>query len=471
MLQQVHAMAPAAADWTLGSNAPKPQRSHPGRKKQDPQAIKAARAGDLVALQSMSTDEVSTSVDHNGCNCLHWAAGNGDLRMCELLVSSVGVDVHSLTWNQRTPLHYAARNGQIAVCKWLADTAGACVNAEARDEVSPFQLAVWQNHLDTCSWLVEAGVNPLQRNRFGCSVGHWLALSPRERAGPQGESLIPLAQWLKEKGVDFSATQEHGHTALHKAAWSGHLSLCMWLRDACGLRDSLQDEAGNYAADLADMTSHESVAAWLRSSCSEARRVSCRVLGVADDADSTAMRAAYLQRIRAVHPDSCRRESTGLDDFIELHSAYRHLVVEGGRGSQCNPRHVHYPMLTDLDYENPVLHERAANSDALDATQLFKARLLAVIREFGTKGFPLSILRRKYSQVWAGSELPKPVDFGIKRKCGLLEMLKIVASDVVRVEMLHDGHEPLLHLIGSAAMAAASPPPLNRVQNTSRCEE
>lgn len=431
--------------------------------------IKAARSRDIVALRSMSIDEVSSSVDHNGCSCLHWAAGNGDLRMCEFLVLSVGVDAHSLTWNQRTPLHYAARNGQLEVCKWLVDRAGACLDAEARDEVSPFQLAVWQNHLDTCRWLVEAGVNPHQRNRFGCSVGHWLALSPCERAGPQGESLIPLAHWLKERGVDFSATQEHGHTALHKAAWSGHLSLCMWLRDSCGLRDSLQDEAGNYAADLADMTSHKAVAAWLRSSCSEARRDSCRVLGVADDADGAAMRAAYLRQVRAAHPDSRQRQSTCLDDFIQLHSAYRHLTIEGGRGSQCNPRHVHYPMLMDLDSGTLSPQQRISNSDPSDATQLFKARLLAVVREFGTKGFPLSILRRKYSQVWAGSELPKPVDFGIKRKCGLLEMLKVVAGDVV--EMLHDGHEPLLHLIGSESVVAASPPPLPNVQNAPACKE
>ncbi|CAE8635785.1 unnamed protein product [Polarella glacialis] len=332
---------------------------------EDSPAIASARNRDLEAnygaLRQLPADEVLAAVDHNGCGCLHWAAGNGDVDTCRYLVElSEGSATHALTWNQRTPLHYAARNGQTEACQWLAQQS-ADVNALARDEVSPLQLAVWQNHLETCRWFVEeAGVDPLQRNRFGCSIAHWVSQAPRERAGdPQGEALLPLARWLRLRGCDFSATQEHGHNALHKAGWSGHAELCRWLRDECGLRDGKQDEAGNFAADLAEMAGHHALADWLRAECSAARAASCRVLGVDEDADSCVLREAYLRLIRCTHPDSRSRktpeaaevsgtEPVDFDEFTALHGAYRHLVRDGGRGSQRNPRHEERLMLCDV---------------------------------------------------------------------------------------------------------------------------
>eukprot|EP00439_Symbiodinium_sp_Y106_P070102 s520_g12.t1 len=175
-------------------------------------------------------------------------AGNGHLHVLRLLAQWAAETVSALeplTWNQRTPFHYAARNGQLEVCWWLLES--RCdAQRPARDEVSPLQLAVWQNHLTTSQWFVqEAGADALQRNRFGCSVAHWLSQAPAERAGqPQGAALIPLARWLKAEGCDFRA--EHGHHCLHKAAWSGHAELCRWLREECGMRDDTQDMAAAF---------------------------------------------------------------------------------------------------------------------------------------------------------------------------------------------------------------------------------
>ncbi|CAE8710947.1 unnamed protein product [Polarella glacialis] len=472
---------------------PKQAKSHPGRRRgNDSPAIASARNRDLEALRQLPADEVLAAVDHNGCGCLHWAAGNGDVDTCRYLVElSEGSATHALTWNQRTPLHYAARNGQTEACQWLAQQS-ADVNALARDEVSPLQLAVWQNHLETCRWFVEeAGVDPLQRNRFGCSIAHWVSQAPRERAGdPQGEALLPLARWLRLRGCDFSATQEHGHNALHKAGWSGHAELCRWLRDECGLRDGKQDEAGNFAADLAEMAGHHALADWLRAECSAARAASCRVLGVDEDADSCVLREAYLRLIRCTHPDSRSRktpeaaevsgtESADFDDFTALHGAYRHLVREGGRGSQRNPRHEERLMLCDVggDSSAPLLpqptsgmaqseqreEQAPGGGPGLADIQLFKARLLTVICEFGSKGFPVSSLRKKYAQVWGGAALPRPADFGLRKGAGVLEMIRAVASDVVQVEIGPVGQDPLLHAI-SPGSVGAEPAAEERVQ-------
>ncbi|CAE7606106.1 MTPN, partial [Symbiodinium sp. CCMP2456] len=140
----------------------------------------------------------------------HWAAGNGHLDVLRLLAQWAAETLSALeplTWNQRTPFHYAARNGQLEVCQWLLE-ARCDAQRPARDEVSPLQLAVWQNHLTTSQWFVqEAGADALQRNRFGCSVAHWLSQAPAERAGqpPRQRSFENGFQAFGRVGVGFKA--------------------------------------------------------------------------------------------------------------------------------------------------------------------------------------------------------------------------------------------------------------------------
>lgn len=50
------------------------------------------------------------------------------------------------------------------------------------------------------------------------------------------------------------------------------------------------------------------------------------------------------------------------------------------------------------------------------------------------------------AQVWSGSALPEPKDFGLRKGCGLLEMLRHVAGDVLVVEMQARGQDPVLHV-------------------------
>ncbi|CAK9049053.1 unnamed protein product [Durusdinium trenchii] len=367
----------------MSSHPPDPpaakKKSHPGKatSKACP-AIKAAQEGHLQALQGLPAEEVLNASDHNGCSCFHWAAGNGHLQLCDFLLD-LRAALEGTTWNQRTALHYAARNGQTEVCQWLV-TKRAEPFALARDEVSPLQLAVWQNHLETSRWLVErAGADPLQRNRFGCSVAHWLSQAPRER-----------------------------------------------------------DHAGNFAADLAQMAKHFTLATWLRQEMSTAKLSSCRRLGVPETASPEAIREAYLQLVRSHHPDSRHCHDEG-EEFSRLHQAYRHLTRDHGCGAQSNPRHEQHLMLQwTYGHEGDV--------EAQTEMQMFKSRLLTVIGEFGEKGLPLSSLRKKYAQVWSGSALPEPKDFGLRKGCGLLEMLRHVAGDVLVVEMQARGQDPVLHV-------------------------
>ena len=81
-----------------------------------------------------------------------------------------------------------------------------------------------------------------------------------------------------------------------------------------------------------------------------------------------------------------------------------------------------------------------------DEMQMFKSRLLTVVGEFGEKGLPLSSLRKKYAQVWSGAQLPEPKDFGLRKGCGLLELLRHVAGDMLTVKMQARGQDPVLHI-------------------------
>eukprot|EP00928_Gymnodinium_smaydae_P062311 TRINITY_DN46205_c0_g1_i1.p1 TRINITY_DN46205_c0_g1~~TRINITY_DN46205_c0_g1_i1.p1 ORF type:complete len:528 (-),score=79.52 TRINITY_DN46205_c0_g1_i1:26-1609(-) len=477
--------AKSAAGKSIAPGPVVPKRT---KKREDPPAVAAVRAGDYSKLQAFDAEEVRQAIDHNGCGCLHWAAGDGKLDMCRYLVNEVSISVHVLTWNSRTPLHYAARNGQLEVCQWLVEEAGAEPDALARDDVTPFQMSVWQNHFEVSRWLGSLpSVDPKQVNRFNCSAAHWLALAPKDRANisdaldsdakAAGASLIPLAQWLRSQGVDFATPQEQGHNALHKAAWAGHAAFCTWLRDQCGLMDTQPDNAGNYAADLAEQAGHHAVADWLRAHCSGRRAESCAILGVPLDCDAATLRSAYLERVRVAHPDRALapgkedHDRDAIADFSTLHQAYRHLTVERGVGSQRNARHVLQLMLpppadwqgsspsintckSALDVEESVSPDSTDTQGEGDEARLksFKARLLAVITDFGDKGFPASLLRRRYSQVWQGSTFPTPAEFGISRKSvGLVEFLRLIAGDAVRVETFTDGRQPLLFAIQASS--------------------
>ncbi|CAK9078561.1 Ankyrin-3 (ANK-3) (Ankyrin-G) [Durusdinium trenchii] len=395
----------------MSSHPPDPpaakKKSHPGKatSKACP-AIKAAQEGHLQALQGLPAEEVLNASDHNGCSCFHWAAGNGHLQLCDFLLD-LRAALEGTTWNQRTALHYAARNGQTEVCQWLV-TKRAEPFALARDEVSPLQLAVWQNHLETSRWLVErAGADPLQRNRFGCSVAHWLSQAPRERAG---------AVILRRSKITATTVFTK---PLGRVIWNS--------ADGC----EIGDHAGNFAADLAQMAKHFTLATWLRQEMSTAKLSSCRRLGVPETASPEAIREAYLQLVRSHHPDSRHCHDEG-EEFSRLHQAYRHLTRDHGCGAQSNPRHEQYGHEGDVEAQTEM--------------QMFKSRLLTVIGEFGEKGLPLSSLRKKYAQVWSGSALPEPKDFGLRKGCGLLEMLRHVAGDVLVVEMQARGQDPVLHV-------------------------
>ena len=284
----------------------------------------------------------------------------------------------------------------------------------------------------------ECGVHAGQSNVFGCTAFHWLGLVPKSCLNNNGDDdnecqgILDLAKWLCQlPDVDVYAKQNQGHSVLHKAAWGGHLSLCQYFHEAHNMYDDSPDEAGNYAADLADMGGHVQVAQYLRAQCSAETVASCHALGVAPHQrnDPRVIKRAFHRAARQLHPDRTAvttgdNENTTqaraadhwtVQEFVKLSQAYRHLIDEGGVGSQCNPKHKLPLLLTSsCSPSGPLQNNVDSDDGAVESfgicedgeTGRFSAQLTAVVLEYGNKGLDISNLRKKWRQLWPETTFP-----------------------------------------------------------------
>jgi hypothetical protein len=66
----------------------------------------------------------------------------------------------------------------------------------------------------------------------------------------------------------------------------------------------------------------------------------------------------------------------------------------------------------------------------------FKARLIAVLLEYGDKGLDLCNVKKKWTQVWPTITFPEETE---RKKRGLSEFIRLKAGDVVDVVVPSDG--------------------------------
>ena len=106
-----------------------------------------AAAGKLAEIQralAAAPGRVN-EVNEYGQTSLMMAAGKGNLRMVNELLSTKGIDVHLVDKLGATACHYAASYGHDAILRALAER-GADVNKLNDDGVTPLQLASHGGH-------------------------------------------------------------------------------------------------------------------------------------------------------------------------------------------------------------------------------------------------------------------------------------------------------------------------------------
>jgi ankyrin repeat protein len=84
-------------------------------------------------------------------DALHWAASNGYLEVCKLLLEN-GADVHA--WNDHS-FRRAAENGHSEVCRLLLEH-GADIHAE---DDGALRWAALNGHFEICKFLLENGAD------------------------------------------------------------------------------------------------------------------------------------------------------------------------------------------------------------------------------------------------------------------------------------------------------------------------
>ena len=204
---------------------------------------------------------------------------------------------------------------------------------------------------------------------------------------------------------------------------------------------------------MASTSRHAKVAEFLRAHCSRKRTESCAILGISEDASETDIRKAYFEKARRYHPDRAgvKGEAASSDDFEKVKLAYQHLVHEKGQGNQSNPAHSLNLML-QVCGSSPSSN----NINETKHDDCFKARLIAVLLEYGDKGLDMSNLAKKWKQVWPETPFPNYAA-GANKKMSLSKWIKQEAGDVVDLVMDGNGSIRLLareHTQRSVAEAA-----------------
>ena len=266
-------------------------------------------------------------------------------------------------------------------------------------------------------------------------------------------------------------------------------------------------------ADMANTPRHTKIGVYLRQHCSRKRYNSLQILGLTTTMskstlalDKNEIRNAYLKKARQLHPDrlQVQRLSITKDDddnqmegeiitktpaaaieratstdatFDELYQAYIHLTEEDGIGDQVNPAHSLNRMLryvnsvgsvsvnvNDNKNDKNVNDDDEKKDDKNDAdnvdvdsddddsssSSFFKARLIAVLLEYGDKGIDLSNVKKKWKQVWPKIPFPSQQqhqqnnddnDNDQKNKVitatiPLVDFLLQKAGDVIRIERI-----------------------------------
>ena len=176
-----------------------------------------------------------------GNDCLHIAALNGHLKLCEKLVAEHKFDVNMVDNFGWTALHHSARNGSYELIEFFIKM-GADIHLKTNDGQNCFHIAARFEHLNLCKTLIDIhNFDVDMTNSMGWTVLHFSAQSGSH----------DLIDFFVKKGVNVLLETRAGNNSLHIAASNGHLSLCETLITKYKLDVKMTDNDGWTALSFA----------------------------------------------------------------------------------------------------------------------------------------------------------------------------------------------------------------------------
>ena len=200
----------------------------------------------LISAQSGSYELVKFFVEKGadihektkaGYNCLHIAARNGHLNLCQTLIDDHGFDKYIADNNGWTALHNSAQSGSYELVKFFVEK-GADVHKTTKADQNCLHIAARKGHLNLCQTLIDDhGFDKNIDDNSG-----WTALHNSVQSGS-----YELVKFFVEKGADIHEKTNAGENCLHIAARNGHLNLCKTLIADHGFDKNNADNIGRTA--------------------------------------------------------------------------------------------------------------------------------------------------------------------------------------------------------------------------------
>ena len=178
---------------------------------------------------------------------MHFAAQNGNLKICRTFLQNYSFDIHARDGFGWTALHRATLSGNLELFQYLIEY-GSDIFSKTKSGKSCLHIAAERGHLEMCRVLLQNYSFTINaRDDYGCTVLHWAAFS--------GE--LELLQYLIENGSDIFSKTKNGQNCLHITAEEGHLKICKALLQNYNFDIHARDDNGwtvlHYAALSGDL--------------------------------------------------------------------------------------------------------------------------------------------------------------------------------------------------------------------------
>ena len=195
----------------------------------------AAKNGKYEEIKALTERGINIHLKtHEGKNCLHIAAANGQLNLCKTLVFRHEFDINMIHNGGWTALHFSVQNGSHELVKFFTDQ-GADIHRKTNNGVTCLHIAAAHGHLNLCKTLK----NKYEFNLHVTDDYGWKALHRSALSGS-----YDLVKFFADNGTDIYLKTREGMNCLHIAAAKAHLNLCKALMKIHNFKGDMADNYG-----------------------------------------------------------------------------------------------------------------------------------------------------------------------------------------------------------------------------------